>query len=132
MKLLASVSMVVLLVLCAASAGAAGLDFQSITVNANQSNYNGSCPDQIVFTAWVTVVAPEDGDVFNHQWTRSDGATGPTVVHRLHRGINRVEIKETWSLGATGNHYNVWEELHVNSGNTHLNQRSRELNVTCR
>ena len=124
--------MAVLLVLCAASAGAAGLDIRSITVNANQSNYNGSCPDEIVFTAWVTVVAPEDGDVFNHQWTRSDGATGPVVVHRLRRGMNRVEIKETWTLGARGDRYHVWEELHVDSGNTHLRQRSREINVNCR
>jgi hypothetical protein len=124
--------MVLIAITFSVPAYTSGLEITSITVNANQSNHNGPCPDHIVFTAWVTVQAPENGDVFNYRWTRSDGAKGPVTVERLHKGTNRVRIVETWTMGATGSQYIVWEELHVNSGNIHMSQRSADIQVNCR
>jgi len=57
--------------------------------------------------------------VFNYHWERSDGAKSAVKVQSLKRGTTSVPVTTTWELGAdaTGE---VWEQLFVNTGNTHL------------
>ena len=41
-------------------------------------------------------------------------------------------VRDTWRLGAPGKHYDASVTLFVNSGNTHLNEGSPSVSVTCK
>jgi len=132
MKIAVRLSVFVFLIaLCTLPLHAGGLQITSINVHANQNVHNGHCPAVILYSATVNVFAPENGDIFNYQWTRSDNATTQTQIVRLHKGINHVPLSETWTLGAPGQHYSIWEEIHVNSGNIHDVKRSQVTQVNC-
>lgn len=106
----------------------------AVSVNANRNFHRGACPTEIIFNARIDLDVPRTGMAFNYQWVRSDGAKGPVQVVSLPAGSrNRFyPLSTTWTLGASGQHYDIWEELHVNTGNTHRVQRSQTVSVDCR
>lgn len=107
--------------------------FGPLRVGVNRGNYSGRCPVNIMYTGNVNIVSyPKGGFIFNYYWTRSDGAKGPVTIVRPNRGQRMVIVKDSWTLGAAGRHYEVSETLHVNSGNIHLEEASRSISITCR
>jgi len=77
-------------------------------------------------------LAAPKGFSFNYYWVRSDGAKGPVNVVRPSPSQNMLVVKEPWTLGAAGQHYDLSVKLFVNSGNTHLEQTSQVVSVTCK
>jgi len=107
--------------------------FGEIRIGANRSRYVGGCPVDIVYTANINLNSPQPaGLVFNYQWVRSDGAKGPVTVVHPNPNQRMVIVREPWHLGAAGQHYDVSVTLFVNSGNTHLQQASQVVSVTCK
>ena len=107
--------------------------FGPIRIGANRSRYVGACPVEVVFTGNINLNSPHpQGFVFNYYWVRSDGAKGPVNVVRPAPAQHMVIVKEPWTLGAAGRHYELSVRLFVNSGNTHLEQTSQSVPVTCR
>ena len=108
--------------------------FAGLHVVTSRSQYVGTgCPIDVTFTGRITFVLPHPkGFVFNYHWERSDGAKGPVQVVRPPEGEGAMTAKETWHLGARGNHYDVSETLVVNSGNTHLSESSPAVPITCK
>jgi lipopolysaccharide export system protein LptA len=114
-------------------AGFAGDDFGPIRVAANRSRYVGACPVEVVFTGNINLKSPHPrGFAFNYRWVRSDGAKGPTNVVHPSPSERMLVVKEPWVAGAPGRHYDLSVTLLVNSGNTHLEQPSQVVSVTCR
>jgi len=88
---------------------------------------------QVIFTGNINLNTPHPkGFVFNYYWVRSDGAKGPVNVVRPSPGQHMLIVKEPWTVGAAGRHYDLSVRLFVNSGNTHLEQTSQVVSVTCR
>jgi hypothetical protein len=107
--------------------------FGAIGIGANRSSYVGACPVNIVYTANINLNYPHPAGLeFNYYWVRSDGAKGPVTVVRPSPGQRMVIVREPWRLGAAGQHYDISETLFVNSGNTHLQQASQVVSVTCK
>jgi hypothetical protein len=107
--------------------------FGEIRVAANRSRYVGACPVEIVFTANINMGIPHPkGLSFSYYWTRSDGAKGPVRDVRPSPNQRMMIVRDSWRLGAAGQHYDVSERLFVNSGNTHLEHASPVVSVTCR
>ena len=106
--------------------------FGPIRIGANRSRYVGACPVDVVFTGNINLNSPHPkGLSLNYYWVRSDGAKGPVNVVRPSPSQNMLIVKEPWTLGAAGKHYNLSVKLFVNSGNTHLEQTSQVVSVTC-
>jgi hypothetical protein len=107
--------------------------FGVIRVAANRSSYVGTCPVEVIWTGNINLNSPHPaGFVFNYFWTRSDGAKGPVTVVQPKASQQMLIVREPWSLGAAGQHYDLSVTLHVNSGNTHLEESSRVVSVTCK
>ena len=107
--------------------------FGPIRIGASRSKYVGACPVEVVFTANINLNSPHpQGFVFNYHWERSDGAKGPVNVVRPSSAQNMVVVKDAWTLGAAGQHYEVSVKLFVNSGETHLEQTSQVVPLTCK
>lgn len=107
--------------------------FGPIRVAANRSKYAGACPVEVIFTGNINLNTPHpQGFVFNYYWVRSDGAKGPVNVVRPSPGQHMLIVKQPWSVGAPGRHYDLSVTLFVNSGNTHLQQSSQVVSVSCR
>jgi len=107
--------------------------FGPIRVGANRSKYVGACPVEVIFTGNINLNHPHPkGLAFNYYWVRSDGAKGPVNVVRPTPAQNMIIVKEPWTLGRPGQHYDVSVKLFVNSGNTHLEQDSQAVSLTCR
>ena len=107
--------------------------FGPIRIGANRSAYVGACPVDVVFTGNINLNSPHPkGLSFNYYWVRSDGAKGPVNVVRPSPSQNMLIVKEPWTLGAAGRHYDLSVKLFVNSGNTHLEQTSQVVSVTCK
>jgi hypothetical protein len=107
--------------------------FGPIRIGANRSKYVGACPVEVVFTGNINLNLPHPrGFTFNYQWTRSDGAKGPVNVVHPTPGQRMLVVKEPWTLGAPRKTYDLSVTLHVNSGNTHLEQQSQTVAVHCR
>ena len=107
--------------------------FGPIRIGANRSKYVGACPVDVVFTGNINLNSPHPkGFSFNYYWVRSDGAKGPVNVVRPSPSQNMLVVKEPWTLGAAGQHYDLSVKLFVNSGNTHLEQTSQVVSVSCR
>jgi hypothetical protein len=107
--------------------------FGPIRVGANRGSYNGKCPVEIIYTGNINLNTPHaKGFVFNYSWGRSDGAKGPVTVVTPSSAQRMLIVRDHWRLGAAGQHYEVSETLFVNSGNTHLQQSSQVISVTCR
>ena len=122
---------VAILLLSSAAALADG-PFAGVLTAANRAKYSGTgCPISIVYSATIKL-APHNGLAFNYHWERSDGAKGPTHVVRPGRDEYSVVVRDTWRLGAPGQHYDVSETIHINSRNTHEQYSTPVVNVTCR
>jgi hypothetical protein len=106
--------------------------FGPIRVAANRSSYNGRCPVDIVYTGNINLNSHPNGLAFNYYWVRSDGAKSPVTVVRSRPNERMLIVRERWRLGAAGRHYDASVTLFVNSGNTHLEQGSPVVSVTCR
>jgi hypothetical protein len=107
--------------------------FGSIRIGASRSKYAGACPVEVIFTGNINLNSPHPkGLSFNYYWLRSDGAKGPTNVVRPSLGQHMVIVKEPWTLGAPGRHEEISVKLFVNSGETHLEQASQVVSVTCK
>jgi hypothetical protein len=107
--------------------------FGPIRIGANRSKYVGACPVSVVFTGNINLNAPHPkGLSFNYYWVRSDGAKGPVNVVKPSPTQNMLVVKEPWTVGAAGQHHDLSVTLFVNSGNTHLEQRSQVVSVTCK
>jgi hypothetical protein len=105
----------------------------SIRIGASRSRYVGACPVDVVFTGNINLNTPHaKGASFNYYWTRSDGAKGPVNVVRPGPGQHMVIVKEPWTLSGPGRRQDVSVKLFVNSGNTHLEQTSQVVSVTCK
>ncbi len=107
--------------------------FGQIRIGANRSKYVGACPVEIVFTGNINLNSPHPkGFTFNYHWERSDGAKGPVDVVRPGPSQHMVIVKEPWTLGRPGLHEDISVRLFVNSGNTHLEETSRVVSLTCK
>jgi hypothetical protein len=107
--------------------------FGPIRVAANRSKYAGACPVEVIFTGNINLNTPHPrGFTFNYQWVRSDGAKGRVNVVRPSPGQHMLVVKEPWSVGAPGGRYDLSVTLLVNSGNTHLQQASPVIPISCR
>jgi hypothetical protein len=107
--------------------------FGQIRVGANRSKYAGACPVEVIFTGNINMNIPHpQGFAFNYYWVRSDGAKGPVNVVRPPAGQRMLIVKDPWTLGAQGKHYDLSVTLFVNSGNTHLQQASQVVSISCR
>ena len=107
--------------------------FGPLRVAANRSRYVGACPVEIVFTGNINLNLPHPrGFVFNYSWSRNDGAKGHVTVVRPNPGQGMLIVKEPWTLGAPGRHYNISVTLHANSGNWHVEQQSPPVSITCK
>ena len=107
--------------------------FGPIRVAANRSKYNGTCPVNIVYTGNINLTSPHPrGLTFNYYWVRSDGAKSPVTVVRPSPTERLLILKDSWHLGAARHHYDASVTLFVNSGNTHLEQASSVVSVSCK
>jgi lipopolysaccharide export system protein LptA len=107
--------------------------FGPIRIGANRSRYVGACPVEVIFTGNINLNSPHPrGFSFNYYWIRSDGAKSPISVVKPSPSQNMLIVKEPWTIGAAGQHYDLSVKLYVNSGNTHVEQASQEVSVTCR
>jgi hypothetical protein len=124
---------IVLGILLGSSAAAvADGPFAGVLTAANRAKYSGTgCPISIVYTATINL-HPHNGLAFNYHWERSDGAKGATHVVRPGRDENSIVVRDTWRLGAPGQHYDVSETIHIKSGNTHEQFTTPVVDVTCR
>jgi len=107
--------------------------FGPIRIGASRSKYVGACPVEVIFTGNINLNAPHPhGFAFNYSWLRSDGAKSSVNVVHPTPSQHMLIVKEPWSLGAPGRHYDISVKLLVNSGNTHIEQESQVVSVTCR
>ena len=107
--------------------------FGPIRIGANRSRYVGACPAEVIFTGNINLNSPHPrGLAFNYYWIRSDGAKSPVNVVHPSPAQHMLVVKEPWTLGAAGRHYDISVKLFVNSGNTHLEQTSQVVSVTCK
>ncbi len=107
--------------------------FGPIRIAANRSKYVGACPVEVVFTGNINLNRPHPkGLTFNYYWVRSDGAKGQVNVVRPSPSQNMIVVKEPWSVGRAGQHYDISVKLFVNSGNDHLEQASQVVSLTCK
>ena len=100
---------------------------------ANRSNYHGSCPVEVVFTANVMITNNHGpGGVFNYHWERSDGARTAQQVVRVGSAGETLVYKEHWRLGKPGSIHDISVTFHANSGNQHLQETSQTVHIECR
>jgi len=110
-----------------------GGPFSSIHVASNRSSYTGkACPIKVIFTASINFQQPHGPFEFNYHWERSDGGKSETQVVSVPKSKKSIVIREEWSLGSPGMHYDAFVTLHVNSGNTHLSERSPVVKINCK
>jgi hypothetical protein len=125
--------LIAVIALSVSQAALAADPFGPIRIGANRSKYVGACPVDVIFTGNINLNSPHPrGFSFNYYWVRSDGAKGPVTVVQPPPAQHMLIVKEPWSLGAAGRHYDLSVKLFVNSGNTHLEQTSQVVSVTCR
>ncbi len=107
--------------------------FGPIHVAANRNQYSGSdCPIAILYTASINFAQHPKGFAFSYHWERSDGKKTPVTVVRPSPTERAMSVREEWRLGERGKHYDAAMTIVVNSGNTHLSQRSPAVSVTCK
>ena len=105
--------------------------FGDVTLTATPSRYEGACPVRVHFLGKVGVTAHPMS--FNYHYERSDGAKSALKVIRVTNPNARIIwVHEWWQLGASGQHLQVWEKLHVASGNTRIESNQADVDITCR
>ncbi|MGZ5085453.1 MAG: hypothetical protein ACXWBZ_18945 [Usitatibacter sp.] len=117
-------------ILCALPAAA---QFGPIHMAVNRHEHVGHCPVEIVYTASINFEMPHPkGFVFNYHWERSDGAKGPSHVVRPGPHERTLVVREKWRVGGGRGVHDLSQTIHVNSGNTHLQESSPVVHVECR
>jgi hypothetical protein len=107
--------------------------FGPVHVAVNRHEYHGrGCPIEVLFTGTINFTMPHPkGFSMSYFWERSDGAK--SEVHDVRPGPNQrsLVVRDPWKLGGPGFHRDVHATLHVNSGNTHIQERSPQVLVDC-
>ena len=57
---------------------------------------------------------------YNYHWERSDGAKSAEKVASAKKGVTSLLISDAWQLGPNSGLKEVWEQLFINTGNTHF------------
>ncbi len=79
-------------------------------LKADDAKVSGPCPVTIKFGGYITANGP--GQV-QYQFTRSDGATGPTVILDF-KGAGTQYVITTWTLGGQGlNSFEGWQAIKI-------------------
>ena len=82
---------------------------------------------QFKFTVRVDVsVTPL---TYNFHWERSDGAKSAAQVASVKKGVTSFTISEEWKLGPNSGLTEIWEQLFINTGNTHLSSKQIKIAV---
>ncbi len=118
------------LVLLAAHAPVAAAQQRTVTkvvAVAKPKVYGGPCPAEIQFIG--TIFVSHHPVMVEYRWERSDGAMGETQKVEI-RSAGQA-VYETWTLGAQGKQYRVWEKLHVLAP-TGIASAPAVATVTCR
>lgn len=80
-----------------------------IVTVANPGEYSGPSPARIQFSAAVFV--NKYPLKINYRWERSDGAKSQPQTLEIAGPVQGVTT--TWTLGAPGKRYQIWERLHI-------------------
>ena len=105
--------------------------FGDVTLTASPSHYEGKCPVRIRFEGKVGIAVHPMA--FNHLFERSDGARSRLQVSRVSNpNTATVTLVEQWQVGASGQHLQVWEKLHVASGNTRIESNQADADIVCK
>jgi len=78
-------------------------------IAADPRSYSGSCPAKIGWKATIHISNPPVQ--VEYRWERSDGAKGP--MRKVTITDKTADVTDTWQLGGSGSHLNVWEKVHV-------------------
>ena len=118
----------------AAATAASAEPFGPIHVAVNRHQYAGrGCPIEVIYTATINFTLPHPrGFVFNYHWERSDGGKSRVEVVRPAPGQRSLVVHERWRLGGPGRTYDASAVIHVNSGNTHIQEGSPTVHIECR
>lgn len=84
-----------------------------VVATAKPKAYKGKAPAHIEFIG--TIFVSKHPVTVEYEWERSDGAKGGHLKVEV-RGPRAV-VKDTWDVGASGEHLRIWEKLHVFSPN---------------
>jgi hypothetical protein len=80
-------------------------------VSASPSDYVGSCPATINFSATITV---NDAGPVTYKWESSDGSSHSANLGISFDGAGSQTVNTTWTLGASGKTYSdYWKHLHI-------------------
>jgi len=66
---------------------------------------------------------------YNYHWERSDGAKSAVKVASVKKGVPSIAITDSWKLGPNSGLQEVWEQLFINTGNTHLSSEQVKIAV---
>lgn len=66
---------------------------------------------------------------YNYHWERSDGAKSAEKVASVKKGVTSIVINDAWQLGPNSGLKEVWEQLFINTGNTHLSSEQIKIAV---
>jgi hypothetical protein len=100
----------------------------NVSASANYDNWGGKCPKQFTFTGEITANAK---GIVNYHWERSDGAKGPSKIVKVKPG-QTITVHDSWKLGAAGEKMTISETLIAESGNQHLNAKSKDIPIQCK
>lgn len=76
---------------------------------AKPKMYDGPAPATLEFVG--TIFVSRHPVTVEYQWERSDGAKGER--RKITIRSEGQGVKDSWQLGAPGEHLRVWEKLHV-------------------
>jgi hypothetical protein len=105
--------------------------FGDVTLTVTPTRYVGKCPVRLHFFGKVSVTVHPM--VFNYTFERSDGAKGELKVIRVtNPNAQIIGVHDWWQLGGPGQHIQVWEKVHVASGNTRIESNQADADITCK
>lgn len=125
-KLLAGAAVVAGSVLLLAARSLPPGTVTGFNIAADPRAYSGACPAKIGWKATIHVSNPPVQ--VEYRWERSDGAKSST--RKLTITEKTADVTETWQLGGSGAHLNVWEKVHVLSP-VDKSSGSAPVKITC-
>ena len=110
-KRLLTVTLLVLTVCCLAAPGllAAEPTVLKVVTVANPQQYDGPSPAMVWF--YAAVIVGKYPVSLTYQWERSDGAVSRPQTIMVKSPVQGITA--TWTFGAPGESYQVWEKLHI-------------------
>ena len=79
------------------------------------------------FTVRVDILASPM--THNYHWERSDRAKTAVKVASVKKGVSSIAISDTWEIGPKSGLSEVWVQLFINRGNTHLSSEQIKIAV---